>query len=199
MLKKSIFQSELLISEENFLKHFPSQSGYSYFLIDSPVDRFEEDSQILENNLFNYGFDATTTAEKLANFQAVENTYLSTFQAIGGLGLILGTLGLGMILIRNVIERRGELATLRAFGFRQSTLASLVLAENGFLLILGILLGAISAVVAVAPHILADASQVPWLSLSLTLVVVFVVGMLSSLAAVRAAIKIPLLPALKAE
>ena len=104
-----------------------------------------------------------------------------------------------MILIRNVIERRGELATLRAFGFRQSTLASLVLAENGFLLILGILLGAVSAVVAVAPHILADASQVPWLSLSLTLVVVFAVGMLASLAAVRAAIKIPLLPALKAE
>jgi len=199
LLKKSIFQSELLISEENFLKHFPSQSGYSYFLIDSPVDRFEEDSQILENNLFNYGFDATTTAEKLANFQAVENTYLSTFQAIGGLGLILGTLGLGMILIRNVIERRGELATLRAFGFRQSTLAALVLAENGFLLVLGILFGAVSAVIAVAPHILADASQVPWLSLSLTLVVVFVVGMLASLAAVRAATRIPLLPALKAE
>ena len=153
----------------------------------------------MENNLFNYGFDATTTAEKLANFQAVENTYLSTFQAIGGLGLILGTLGLGMILIRNVIERRGELATLRAFGFRQSTLAALVLAENGFLLVLGILFGAVSAVIAVAPHILAEASQVPWLSLSLTLVVVFVVGMLASLAAVRAATRIPLLPALKAE
>jgi len=33
----------------------------------------------------------------------------------------------------------------------------------------------------------------------LTLVVVFLVGMLASLAAVRAEIKIPLLPALKAE
>ncbi len=199
LLKKSIFQSELLISEKNFLKHFPSRSGYSYFLIDSPIEQYQEASQILESSLSDYGFDATTTAEKLANFQAVENTYLSTFQMVGGLGLILGTLGLGMILIRNVIERRGELATLRAFGFRQSTLAALVLAENGFLLILGILLGAISAVIAVTPHILADASQVPWLSLSLTLVVVFVVGMLASLAAVRFAIKIPLLPALKAE
>lgn len=199
LLKKSIFQSELLISEQNFLKYFPSQSGYSYFLVDSPVEEITENAQILERTLTDYGFDVSTTAKKLADFQTVENTYLSTFQTLGGLGLILGTLGLGMILIRNVIERRGELATLRAFGFRKATLALLVLAENGFLLILGILLGAISAVVAIAPHVLENVSQIPWLSLSLTLVVVFLVGMLASLAAVRTAIKIPLLPALKAE
>jgi len=36
-----------------------------------------------------------STPEKLAAFHRVENTYLSTFQALGGLGLLLGTLGLG--------------------------------------------------------------------------------------------------------
>ncbi len=38
-----------------------------------------------------YGVDAVTTAERLDEFHRVENTYLSTFQALGGLGLLLGT------------------------------------------------------------------------------------------------------------
>ncbi len=199
LLQKSIFQSELLISEENFLKHFPGQNGYSYFLVETAAEQMNQSAHILEKTLSDYGFDITTTAEKLASFQAVENTYLSTFQTLGGLGLLLGTLGLGMILIRNVIERRGELATLRAFGFRRSTLALMVVVENGFLLLLGIMIGSISAIIAVAPHVLSSASQVPWLSLSLTLVVVFLIGMLASSAAVSIALRTPLLPALKAE
>ncbi|MFQ5865835.1 MAG: FtsX-like permease family protein [bacterium] len=199
LFKSSLFQSELLISETDFLKHFPSQSGYAYFLIETPVDKITETAQILEGSLSDYGFDATTTVTKLTNYQAVENTYLSTFQTLGGLGLLLGTLGLGIILIRNVIERRGELATLRAFGFRRVTLAWLVLAENGFLLLLGILIGTISALIAVAPHLISGSAQVPWISLSMTLVLVLVVGMLASAGAVSAALRIPLLPALKAE
>ncbi|MCG8605747.1 ABC transporter permease, partial [bacterium] len=199
LFAKSIFQSELLISEEQFLKHFPSQSGYRYFLVQTPPEQAKRDAEILERTLTDYGFDSSTTAEKLAAFQAVENTYLSTFQALGGLGLVLGTVGLGIILIRNVIERRGELATLRAFGYKRITLALLVLGENGFLLVLGIVIGGISALTAVAPHLLAGVSEVPWLSLITTLLVVFLVGMLASSAAVRAALRIPLLPALKAE
>lgn len=199
LLKKSIFQSELLISEENFLKHFPARTGYSFYLIATPPDQIEALSGLLERTLSDYGFDTATTAERLANFQAVENTYLSTFQTLGGLGLLLGTLGLGMILIRNVIERRGELATLRAFGFRRATLALMVVAENGFLLAFGILIGSVSALIAVAPHVFADAGGVPWVSLLSTLTAVFLVGMLASVVAVSSALRIPLLPALRAE
>jgi hypothetical protein len=32
LLSRSLFQSEILISSENFQKHFPSRSGFSYFL-----------------------------------------------------------------------------------------------------------------------------------------------------------------------
>ena len=52
------------------------------------------------------------TAERLAEFHAVENTYLSTFQTLGGLGLLVGTVGLAAVLLRNVLERRRELALL---------------------------------------------------------------------------------------
>jgi ABC-type antimicrobial peptide transport system permease subunit len=199
LLQSSIFQSEILISEANFLKHFPSQSGYSYFLIETPPTNAAATAQILESALSDYGFDVTSTTEKLADYQAVENTYLSVFQMLGGLGLLLGTLGLGIILIRNVIERRGELATLRAFGFRRSTLAKMLVGENSFLIIYGILIGSFSALVAVLPHLLGGHTQTPWLSLIFTLALVFVVGLIASLVAVSTALRIPLLPALKAE
>ena len=36
-LDDSIFQGELLISEKNFLRVFPGQPGYRFFLIELPV------------------------------------------------------------------------------------------------------------------------------------------------------------------
>ena len=144
-----------------------------------------------------YGLDVTSTTEKLASYRVVENTYLSTFQTLGGLGLLLGTLGLGIVLLRNIIERSGELATLRAFGFRRNTLSLLLLSENGFLLLIGILIGTVSALIAVAPHLITPSAQAPWFSLVMTLVSVFLVGMAASTIAVYFALRRPLLPALK--
>ena len=103
------------------------------------------------------------------------------------------------MLLRNVMERRGELATLRALGFRRRSLGWLVVAENGFLLILGVLIGCVAAFVAVAPHLIQGSALVPWGSLVLTLAAILVVGMLACAAAVRSALLAPLLPALKAE
>src|SRR5260370_20978771 len=115
---------------------------------------------MMELGLADRGVEVTRTSDRLASYLAVENTYLSTFQALGGLGLVLGSLGLGVVLLRGVWERRGELALLRALGFRRLTLGFLVLAENGVLLVLGLATGALSALVAVAPHLLAGGGQV---------------------------------------
>ena len=65
--------------------------------------------------------DAPTVARRNA-FNAVQNTYLGTFQILGGLGLLLGSAGLGIIVLRNVLERRGELGLLLAVGFRPRAL-----------------------------------------------------------------------------
>jgi ABC-type antimicrobial peptide transport system permease subunit len=198
-MKHSLFQSEILISEANFLRHFPSRSGYSYFLVDPPAGSEERATEALESALGPFGLDVTSTAQRLRDYNAVQNTYLSTFQTLGGLGLLLGTLGLGIILVRNIMERRGELAALRAFGFRRVRLALMVLAENVFLLGFGISLGTVSALAAIAPMVLGEGSSLPWASLLLTLAVVFLVGMLASLAGVLGTLRVALLPALKAE
>ena len=83
------------------------------------------------------------TVERLAEFHAVENTYLSTFQTLGGLGLLVGTVGLAAVLLRNVLERRRELALLGAVGYRRGHMFAIVLAENALLLGWGLAVGAL--------------------------------------------------------
>ena len=196
-LKGSLFQSEMLIPERAFLEHWPSQFGYSYFLVDAPFETASSVGQTLERRLEAFGFDSSTTGDKLAAYKVVEHTYMSTFQTLGGLGLLLGTIGLGVVLVRNVIERRGELATMRAFGFGRASLAWVVLAENAFLLLVGMTIGTVSALVSVAPRL--TGVHVPWGSLGGTLLAITAVGMLACVLAVLGALRVPLLPALKAE
>src|SRR5207245_8408428 len=130
LLKDSIFQSGLLVSDTSFRELYPHQEGYNFFLIDVLPQHAGEVKEILETALADRGFEATYTADRLASYLAVENTYLSTFQALGGLGLLLGSLGLAVVLLRGVWERRAELALLRALGYRRLMLGWLVLAEN---------------------------------------------------------------------
>ena len=211
---ESIFRSELIISEENLLAHFPSQSGYSTFLVDladSAVNRgagadtavpaagADALAEALERTLGPYGFDAQRTDQLLADFLVVQNTYLATFQLLGGLGLLLGTVGLAVVLVRNVIERRAELATLRAFGFRRQALSRMVLAENAFLLLIGTFIGSVASLIAIAPRFVGGTFELPWGSLALILFAVLVVGVGSSVAAVAGSLRAPLLPVLKGD
>jgi len=199
MLDTSIFQSELLVSEENFLRHFPEHEGWATFLIDAPRTEARDLGQLLERDLEPHGFDTVDAAEKLAAFHEVQNTYLSTFQTLGGLGLLLGTIGLAVVLLRNVIERRGELATLRAFGFRRPKLTFMVVVENGLLLAAGLAIGTVAALVTIAPHLVDEVAQVPWVSIGWTLVGIFAFGLVACTISAAGALRADLLPALKAE
>jgi putative ABC transport system permease protein len=194
-LDDSIFQSELIIADRNFTRAFPDEQGFRYFLIDGPASS----TAPLEEALSDYGFDAVSTPERLAAFHRVENTYLSTFQALGGLGLLLGTLGLGAVLLRNVMERRKELALLRAVGYRPEHLRTMVIAENAYLLLAGTLIGAVSAMVAILPAFLERGGHLPNPSLALLLLAVPLAGMTASLIAVQMVARAPLLETLRAE
>jgi ABC-type lipoprotein release transport system permease subunit len=199
LLADSIFQSQLLLSEASFLKLFPSHEGYSFFLIDAPDDRAAALKPLLENTLAERGFEVTSTARRLEAYLAVENTYLATFQALGGLGLLLGALGLAVVLLRTVWERRGELALLRALGFRRSALGWLVFVENSFLLVLGLAVGAATAFLAVAPYLLGGGGAVPWQRLLGLLSLVLAVGLTAGALAMASSLRAPLLPALRQE
>jgi ABC-type antimicrobial peptide transport system permease subunit len=198
-LSDSIFQSELIMSEANFLRLFPGRGGYRLFLIDTPTDQATAVGAALEDRLSDFGFDVVTTAKRLAEFHQVENTYLSTFQMLGGLGLVLGTLGLSAVLLRNVFEQRRELALLSAIGYNSTHFTRMIVAENALLVGLGILTGVGCALLAIAPAVIERGANFNNRSLPVLLLAVLLAGFTASLIATLAILRAPLLPALRAE
>jgi ABC-type antimicrobial peptide transport system permease subunit len=169
------------------------------FLVDTPPEDAAHVAAVLTQALRDRGLELTPTADRLNAFNAVQNTYLDTFQVLGGLGLLLGSAGLGVVVLRNVLERRGELAVLLAAGFTPRALRRLVLSEHAALECLGLLAGIVAALAAVLPALLSLAAPVSYLSLAATLGLVFVSGLLWTWVAARAALRGDLLPALRNE
>src|SRR5262249_36072251 len=165
----------------------------------SPLGIVPKVATTFEERLSDFGFDAISTQEKLAGFHQVENTYLSTFQTLGGLGLLLGTIGLAAVLLRNVLERRREIALMRAIGYRPAHLSFLVIAENAMLLGCGLLTGVFCALLAIIPALIARGGRLSALSLGGLLLAVLVTGLAASVIAIRAVIRSPLIPALRSE
>jgi ABC-type antimicrobial peptide transport system permease subunit len=97
----------------------------------------------------------------------VEITYLSIFQVLGGLGLLLGSAGLGIVVARNVLERRAEFGLLEAVGYRRAQLRRLVFAEHRWLIVCGLAVGVCSALVAVWPGLRERAGGFPLAEMAL--------------------------------
>ncbi len=147
-LANSIFQGNVLISEKNLMEKYPSISGHRMFLIDVPQESADSLSQRLSWGLQDLGISIASTSSRLDAFNQVENTYLSIFLILGGLGLILGTIGLGVVVARNVLERRGELALLKAVGFGSGKIQKLILSEHIYLLFIGSFCGLFASLIA---------------------------------------------------
>ena len=64
---------------------------------------------------------------------------------------MLGTVGLAAVMFRNVLERRRELALLRAVGYNRRRVSQMILAEAVLLLGAGLGAGVLSALLAVIP------------------------------------------------
>ena len=199
-LRDSIFQSGLLMSQARFLELFPEEEGYRFLLVEAAPSRAADTAAMFEAALADLGADATLTAQRLAQFHRVENSYLLAFQTLGGLGLLLGTVGLATVLLRNALERRRELALLGAVGYRRRHFLWMAAAENALLLAAGLAAGAICAGLAIAPAIAERGGHVPFTTGGMLLVfAVFVTGLLSSLVAAGTATRTPLLDALRSE
>jgi putative ABC transport system permease protein len=192
----SVLQSEIVISEQQFVRLFPQEQGYRFFLIDGPVSS----GPAIEDALTDFGFDASTTRERLAAFHQVENTYLSTFQALGALGLLLGIAGLAAVLMRNVLERRRELGLLRAVGLRGDQLSRMVTSENGYLVGTGVVLGLLCALIAIAPTVIERGVRaLPVFRMVVLIALIAIAGWIASIAAVRFVRKLPLLDSLRSD
>lgn len=194
LLSNSVLQGSLLVSEDNFTKAFPSSSGYRTFLmkLNGP-----EDVALLSESLSEKGFDVQDTKRLLAGYLAVQNTYLSTFQSLGLLGLLLGTLGLAAVQIRSILERRQELGLMRAIGFTHSQLAQMIMVENAWLLIAGMGVGMIAALVTTLPHYFFGDASPPWQELVFMFFAISLVGLTTTWLASQRVFKTSLIQSLR--
>jgi ABC-type antimicrobial peptide transport system permease subunit len=200
LLANSVLQGDVIMSEANFLRLYPEEAGRRFFLIRTGNDiSIQDAATLLETQLEDFGFDAIDARRRLGDLMAVQNTYLSTFQSLGALGLLLGVVGLAVVQLRGVLERRGELALMQAAGFRRQRLAWMVLAENLVLLLGGLGIGCLTALTAVLPHAISEQAGTPWATLALLLGIVAVAGAAAAWAASRMVLRAPLLPALRGE
>ena len=197
----SILQGGVVVSEASFLEMFPSAGGYRMFLIDVPGESAGRVAAEMSSNrlLQDAGLELAPATARLAQFNAIEDAYISMFQVLGGLGVVLGSAGLGLVVFRNILERRGELAAFRAMGFSRGQIRGMVLGEHWGLLAMGLLCGVASALLAVVPALRAPGAHVPWASLSLTIVAVAASGGLWTWLAAATALRGPMIAALRNE
>jgi ABC-type lipoprotein release transport system permease subunit len=197
-LSDSVLQGEIMIAESAFTRVFPDAAGYRVMLVQVEAGRDGELAAAIEDRLEPYGADVQSTVRKLEAYHRVENTYLSTFQTLGGLGLVLGTIGLAAVTARNVLERRRELALLAASGYRMRDLSVMVVAENLGLVAFGLGIGVVAALVSIAPVLIARGGRPPALSM-IWLLAVAAAGVVAALVATRAVRRLPLLASLRSE
>ncbi|MES2923842.1 MAG: FtsX-like permease family protein [Verrucomicrobiota bacterium] len=149
-LDGSVFQGSFIVDEQRFLKRYPSTGGYQLFLADTPV-ALDETRRILQKSLTDLGATVTTTADRLAAFNSVENTYISIFNVLGGLGVILGAAGLGIVTARNLAERSNEFSQLHQIGISRKIIRSLIFRETRQFILWAIGIGLVAAVISILP------------------------------------------------
>lgn len=176
LLDNSVLQGVLLVSDQDFVRLFPRDAGSRYFLAEAATDAAQQELLMLGRSLKDSGWQMRPTEEVLAGYLAVQNTYLSAFQSLGSLGLLLGTVGLVVAQFRSILERRRELALMQAVGFSISRIQSLVTRETLWLLGLGFGAGTLSASVGVLPHLWVGAAEVPLVWLLTALAVIAGIG-----------------------
>jgi ABC-type lipoprotein release transport system permease subunit len=159
-MRLTLFQGSLLISDASFARLYPSEAGFRAFLVDARPSKAAETAARLNRDFAKYGMDAVTTVDRLRQFYAVISAYLAMFLVLGALGLVLGACGTGIVVLRNLFERRAEIGLFHALGYTPSTVTRLLLLEHGVLVLTGTVLGTAASAASVLPLILMSSTEV---------------------------------------
>jgi ABC-type antimicrobial peptide transport system permease subunit len=199
-LNSSVFQGNILIAEQHFKENFPSVSGSKLLMVDAPLLKQKAVTELLNKNLIDYGIEIIKTNERLSEFNSVTNTYLSVFMILGGLGLIIGSFGIGILLFRNLTERKQEMALLMAVGFSRQQIFKLIFSENLFLIIIGMTIGLASSFIGILPSLITLNFHTPDpLFLFLLLILIFINALLWIYLPIFKALKENIITSLRSE
>jgi len=199
LLAGSVLQGKMIINEQAFLAKYPDAAGYRFFLLDAKPEHAAEIAAHLTRQLEQRGLALEPARQRLEVFLSVQNTYIGIFTVLGGLGVLLGTAGIGVLIARHVLERRGELGLMQALGFQVGSLRAMILGEHSVLLVLGVILGVATASLAVIPRLIESGGGVPVAFLGKLIVAVLGFGLGVCVIAVAIAVRGKLTEAIRRE
>ncbi|MEI6175778.1 MAG: FtsX-like permease family protein [Verrucomicrobiota bacterium] len=170
-LDATVFQGSVVVDDARFLGYFPSAEGARVFLMESQQDADVGRSE-LQKILADRGAVVQTTRERLAAFHDVENTYIAVFHLLGGLGVLIGSAGLGLVTARNMMERRSEFAILHTLGIPADVTRRMVVLEVAQCIRWGLGIGLAAAMISIFPSLPAQGiwRTAGWLALWVTLI-----------------------------
>jgi putative ABC transport system permease protein len=164
LLEPGILQGFVLVAERAFERMFPDRSGYGMALVDAGRLSRPQQTELtaaLAAAWADAGVTVTPARARLASLQAVQNIFLAGFQALGTLGLLLGTAGVAAVQLQGVFERLGALAVLRAIGFTLARVRLVLMLETLLMVLVGLGAGVAAALLAVAPALADGQARLP--------------------------------------
>lgn len=198
-MRLSVFQGTVIVSASSFSAKYPSESGYRMFLVDAPYKSIENVDAVLSANLGKYGIDFVNSVDRLKDFYAVESTYMSMFLVLGGMGLLLGSIGVMVVVMRNILERRGELALFEAVGYNRRDRDKVILLEHGIIAFAGLAIGIISSLTAMWPSFQSQENNLPVMTMVFLMAAIVLLQFFWIVVAVRVAMHTSLLASLRNE
>jgi putative ABC transport system permease protein len=149
ILDTTIFTGTFFMAEKNIDILFPTTADYRYFLVkingSKKIDA-RTVAQQLEIKLNTFGVNAIPIQQIVAENIKMEHTYISMFRVYLWLGLGVGIVGLCVLMIRAVKERKREIGIMRAIGFKRSGIFKLFLLESSIISIAGIVTGVLAGI-----------------------------------------------------
>ena len=145
----------------------------------------------LESAFLANGLEADSLQKLMNDAVSANLTMDRLIMGFMGLGLIVGVAALGVITARAVVERRQQIGVLRAIGFRRRMVQATFLLESSFIALTSIVVG--TGLGLVVAHTVIDDSRrtpswenisfdVPWVSLGVVFLVVYLVALATTFA-----------------
>ncbi len=155
-----------------------------------------EQSVLLEKDFVGAGLTTISVKALAEQITSSVNSIFTLFRAFLAMGLVIGIVGLGIITIRSIYERRLEIGMMRAIGFTKNMVVVNFALESAFISLLGIVAGSLLGVL-VGYQLYMEALEsmdfifvIDWKPILVVAVLAFIATMLSILPAARGASKV---------
>jgi putative ABC transport system permease protein len=198
----------VFMSQDTFGEIYPTPGVNAFVVKLQPGLDAKQEADQIEATLVTYGAQATSFKVMIDEASRSSRGLMQIIQGFMLLGLIVGIAALGVISFRSVVERRQQIGMLRAIGYRRSMVVASFMIESTMVTILGVLSGVILGLVLAwqlmtSEYFFGSSDDVhftvPWLQVTLFIVIALVAALLMSWIPARRAARVPIAEALRYE